>query len=358
MSQHKFSRLKLLLFSGVTLLFFVIAVEGYSRVRTCWATGNRNYLFWRPKVVLKERQNNVGFRGPDMEWAKPLEVLRVAALGGSTTFGFGNTLDRETYPRQLEGILREKYQPLQIEVINAGLNHGRSHAVLKRAPAAANLGADVIVIYSGYNDYDKGKVPQWGKVSKIVGELGDYEIQPNFFERLVHRLSLESVFFLRLREKIAKYWYGDINAYYRRKQIQKTVTEEVPLTPQIQDAVDQAVQEFVSVYQANLRRVIVFARLHGAEVVLAKIPIYRQHPWAQHMIDSGSLDAINQAVQALAEEYGLPVADVEGAFDAHPRPEDLFNLDWLHLSPEGNGLIAKTVAETIRKAGLIPNDSF
>ncbi len=145
---------------------------------------------------------------------------------------------------------------------------------------------------------------------------------------------------------------------YLRKQIQKTVTEEVPLTPQLQDAVEQAVQEFVSVYQANLRRVIVFARLHGAEVVLAKIPIYRQHPGAQHMIDSGSLDAINQAVQALAEEYGLPVADVEGAFDAHPRPEDLFNLDWLHLSPEGNGLIAKTVAETIRKAGLIPNDSF
>jgi lysophospholipase L1-like esterase len=70
------------------------------------------------------RINSHGLRQPETGWEKPPGTYRILALGDSWTFGF-RTENRDSYPRQLERILREGLRErgsrTSLEVINAGV---------------------------------------------------------------------------------------------------------------------------------------------------------------------------------------------------------------------------------------------
>ncbi len=61
--------------------------------------------------------NSQGLRAPEIE-PKPVDTLRIIALGDSVTHGWGVERE-ESYPAQLERILRERGH--RVEVINAGV---------------------------------------------------------------------------------------------------------------------------------------------------------------------------------------------------------------------------------------------
>jgi len=60
------------------------------------------------------------FRGADFADTPGDDTLRIVCLGDSTTFGTGSN-DDETYPAQLQNILRRRYPGRNVEVINAGI---------------------------------------------------------------------------------------------------------------------------------------------------------------------------------------------------------------------------------------------
>jgi hypothetical protein len=62
-------------------------------------------------------------------------------------------------------------------------------------------------------------------------------------------------------------------------------------------------------------------------------------------------DAAAARVRALVKELGLPLADVEAAFQGAPRPDPLFACPGCHYSPEGYALAARVVLETIDGGG-------
>lgn len=158
-------------FVCVTLVLAFLS-EGYLRVRPWIKTG----IFWRsvfwgtdqtyktdPKTGLRVlipysnfgpvHINSFGFRSPEITVEKPAGRLRLAFLGGSTTYCAEVSSDQMTWPYLVVAAIRRRYPDLDIDFIN-GAVPGYSTAGLKPyfEKHVARFHPDVIVIYEGAND--------------------------------------------------------------------------------------------------------------------------------------------------------------------------------------------------------------
>jgi lysophospholipase L1-like esterase len=96
-----------------------------------------------------------GWRGPEREPTFAEDELRVVALGDSCTFGKG-VVEADTWPRQLEAMLRERLGPgVRPLVFNLGVN-GYSMWQYERVleQAASLLRPHLVVVGYNVNDYD------------------------------------------------------------------------------------------------------------------------------------------------------------------------------------------------------------
>ena len=117
-------------------------------------------VFWRfkPNQVLADpevyrrpvRINNQGFRGADFALAKPAGTFRILCLGDSTTFGW-SVADDETYPFQLEKLLRERYPGRPVQVLNLGVT-GYTSLQGRELFRSENFRPDLVVFAFGPND--------------------------------------------------------------------------------------------------------------------------------------------------------------------------------------------------------------
>jgi lysophospholipase L1-like esterase len=153
-------------------LVLAFLCEGYVRVRPWIKTG----IFWRsvfwgtdqtyktdPKTGLRVlipysnlgpvHINSHGFRSPEIAVEKPAGRLRLAFLGGSTTFCAEVSSDQMTWPYLVVAAIQKRYPDLDIDFIN-GAVPGYSTAGLKPyfERHVARFHPDVIVIYEGAND--------------------------------------------------------------------------------------------------------------------------------------------------------------------------------------------------------------
>jgi lysophospholipase L1-like esterase len=112
----------------------------------------------RDNPVWEVSINALGFRGPELAAEKPADVFRVLCLGDSWTFG-ANVGQEETYPRQLEARLQERYSGARLEVWNLGVlgySSYQGRELLERRAIAWQ--PDLVVVAFGMND---GKVGGW-----------------------------------------------------------------------------------------------------------------------------------------------------------------------------------------------------
>lgn len=93
-----------------------------------------------------------GWRDREYPREKGAGVFRVVCIGDSRVFGLGLTAE-ETYPKQLERILRERQPGRAVEVINAGVPGytSREGAVLVREVLPA-FSPDLVIASFGHND--------------------------------------------------------------------------------------------------------------------------------------------------------------------------------------------------------------
>ena len=102
--------------------------------------------------------NSHGFRHSELELKKKEDVIRIFAIGGSTTYGVGVNHNIETWP----GILQEitnKYFPGKFEIINAGIPGGNSeHEYSILINKISKFQPDMIIQYDGYNDWQEYSV--------------------------------------------------------------------------------------------------------------------------------------------------------------------------------------------------------
>lgn len=97
--------------------------------------------------------NSLGFRGPEIEMPKPKGRIRIAVLGGSTTYESFVKDWRKDFARRLEQELRQSFPKKDIEVINAGLPGWDSWEDLVNLEfRLLDLDLDLIIPYEGAND--------------------------------------------------------------------------------------------------------------------------------------------------------------------------------------------------------------
>lgn len=138
---------------------------GNARIESIWAIPWQTY---RPGVELKlssgDRQlaitiNRHGFRTHEFATEKPAATIRIACVGGSTTFQ--GTTNEETYPALLEAKLRKKYPGVTIEVLNLGVSGLRSDYWLANPAALFRFKPDIVLQYEGVNDIAWRALPRY-----------------------------------------------------------------------------------------------------------------------------------------------------------------------------------------------------
>jgi len=128
--------------------------------------------------------NSFGFRSPEIEKAKPPGKLRIAFLGGSTTYCAEVSSNEMTWPHLVWKSLHEHWPTLNLDYINAGVPGYTTETLLRSLNArVAQFAPDIIVIYEATNDlssnsYDlahKQGVVQ-ARQEETIGWLGHHSL--------------------------------------------------------------------------------------------------------------------------------------------------------------------------------------
>ncbi|MFI4943354.1 MAG: hypothetical protein ACHP85_08830, partial [Burkholderiales bacterium] len=302
---------------------------------------------------------------------KPPGAVRVFVMGSSAAQGdpepaFG-------IARQLEVLLRDQYDGVQIEVVNAAVTAVNSHYVYAAARAALRLEPDVLVVYEGNNEvvgpFGAGTVftasaPPLPLVRAAVAfqetRLG--QLVGNVTRAAGRRLG---------RSRTPGAWHG--MRMFLEQQVHPT---------------DPALERAYRNYEGNLADTCRAARAAGVPVVLSTVAVNLRSsgPFAspdaaelyrlgreearagadakarRHLEQARDLDTLrfradsrtNAIVREVARrEAGVRLVDADAAFarqSPHDSPGDESFLDHVHLTFHGNYLLAVALFGAVREA--------
>jgi lysophospholipase L1-like esterase len=150
----------------VAVLAGLLLLEGALRVRQWWRYGTLAdplHLVDDPATGLRipvagERRGPVainaqGFRGPEIEVPKPRGRVRLAFLGGSTTYGASASSNETTWPSVVCQGLRARHPELEFDYANGGVpGYTTEQSLVNLRARIAPLAPDVVVIYHATND--------------------------------------------------------------------------------------------------------------------------------------------------------------------------------------------------------------
>ena len=144
----------------------LLAAEGAVRARAWYRHGTAGPVadIYEPDDLLGRRLrsgaavhgrnrnlsiNRWGFRGRDIPKEKPANTLRIAALGGSTTFGLEAGSDEAVWVARLAEILEERVGAGRYDSINAGVpGYSLEACTLQLTQRVLPLNPDIVIVYS------------------------------------------------------------------------------------------------------------------------------------------------------------------------------------------------------------------
>lgn len=190
-----------ILFLGLVVVLALIGLEGAVRVMNRvrlgrWvasdpeqaAANSRLYIghAWlgqipQPGVSVTSKGrhiniNSFGYRGPDFTMAKPSGVIRIACLGGSTTFDVKVTDDEHAWPAKMGTFLRAQLGVPPAEVINAGTNgYAMPQTIIDLSLRTLDVQPDWVICFPGVNDlaYSNRVQNQYGHSHEAIAWPAD-----------------------------------------------------------------------------------------------------------------------------------------------------------------------------------------
>jgi lysophospholipase L1-like esterase len=97
--------------------------------------------------------NSSGFRSPEISRYKPPTRLRIAFLGGSTTYCAEASSNEATWPHLVWKAIKKRYPKLDLDYINAGVpGYTTKKLLLALKMRVSEFHPDIIVIYEATND--------------------------------------------------------------------------------------------------------------------------------------------------------------------------------------------------------------
>jgi len=283
--------------------------------------------------------NSKGFRGKDYDLEKPDNILRIACLGGSSTFGYTDK-DDETYPNYLEKILKEELHGLKskkfnsVEVINLGIPHLDSEQIYSLfINEAISMKPDIVTFYEGVNDTVK---PLSNKNRNVV--LADYLewMSSNF---LIFRKSLGFNFMRYFIQRDVKYSKAYFIEYIKGRSA--IFIKNLDLIKKECDGRGikfyVITQQSKSFFVADMKGV---SYEREAELLRDKI---NKEPVRPKELCFLASSVLMSDLRKWAEDNNVIVVDGIKALD--DRRDCLTS--WVHLTPEGNNILAAAIAKSI-----------
>ncbi len=305
------------------------------------------------------RFNGHGMRDPkEYTFEKPKGARRVFLLGDSVVFG--HTEEALRLPPQLRAALEAKLPGVTVETPAfscPGWDFGSYLIVMKQA--VAQFETDDVVIGFVLNDLLGSWVPMTkdGEVD-VATPTGDPEravLDWPWIRAVVRNSALLT----------AIVWVG--KGFYAKS---RPIPLDVAKLAKGPHAFDEAVAALEpglvwlerTCKQRKLRcTVSVFPYGLQVEEGFARTVI---ESWYGKTFDPAVVnDGPQQAIWRACQRHGLPYVDLLPAFRAEPDPAGLFfdtpegRIDYVHLSPRGNALVAKVLAEALAQPPVVSADS-
>ncbi len=296
------------------------------------------------KIVGGERYvvtfNNHGFRGPDFARAARAGVVRVAALGGSSTFGYF-ARDEETWPRALERHLearRDRCPGVEaFEVLNFGIPHLDSAAIRSLFETEVlGFAPDVVTLYTGANETRQITRPagqarliawldaplrRWGERSlaaRYARHLLDTRVESFGEEDLRYHVAGRPEAFVERVAAIA-------NASRERGALFVVASQQLQSKSLPRDALRTVG------YEDEARRV-------GTRLASGERLGIEELQFLLHV-------ELTRALRAWVAETGTPFVDFIAALERRGRRDWLRS--WVHLDPRANEVLAAGFGEAI-----------
>lgn len=293
--------------------------------------------------------NALGFRGPETTWEKPDGRLRVLCLGGSSTYGHGPSSDATTWPAQLESMLRAARPGADIEVINAGCRgYSTFESLINLGIRCVDLRPDVVVVYHSINDARCALYPgvvrdntHWRAVWPVREESRMRDVLESSYVYLAWRRYLTD--WWETRRNLGSYVIRDFGKY-------------------ADDYAQPTGEQGFASFHRNVVSIVELCRDHGAQPVLVTQGID-----GSDLDGAGSKDLQMQAMdrmtgtlRAVAVERSVPLVDAREVLEAEAarqvaeRGADGIFTHEVHLTDAGAELLARTIAEALIGAGIVP----
>lgn len=334
---------KLALSLGLTV-FLLLGIEAAARVRQ-WAkygTAGQIYEFQEHPasglmIPIPGREtasmtiNSLSFRGPELGPKAPGD-LRVAFLGGSTTFCAEASADLATWPSLLTAALREEFPAHGWDYINAGVGgYSSQQSLLNLEHRVEPLEPDVIVIYHATNDLtrntrnqaqESGAYRGHADQTSLLGKwsLAWYLVEKNLLLRDRQEQSRDLT--TRLEpdyEALAATFRADLQQLVERAQAAAPVTALATFS--IRARREQSPEEQFAACNTSLY----YMPYMTPEVLLESFEVY------------------NQVIRAVAAESGCILLDCA---DSIPGDGEHFN-DSVHLLDPGCAALARCAAQNL-----------
>jgi len=311
--------------------------------------------------------NRHGFRGDPIDERKPPGTFRIFALGGSTTMGVGARYE-DTYPYQLQAMLRQRYPGVAIEVQNAGSAwYTTAHLLINYQLRVRPFEPDLIVAFEAINDLYRSFSPPWWAVGEFKPDyshyLGPYVRflgpDPRPGPSAAGWPVPDLLVWRRLRDGLlgapAPYRFDPGNLRKLRASLRPQAVETFKSLDSFRTYYDLLVRTI----QGDGRRVVMASQpfiytdalpLETRESLFFA-PIFCAEDGAYPTMESmaAGMRMFNRAAQAIAGSRGVPFLDFEGAV---PKTRAHF-FDDVHLTRTGNEILARMVFDWIVDQALI-----
>ncbi|MCU0285828.1 MAG: SGNH/GDSL hydrolase family protein, partial [Acidobacteria bacterium] len=241
--------------------------------------------------------NSRGFRAP--EWQpKKKGTLRIAALGGSTTYGMYSKDGHDVWPILLEKKLQEQWGP-KIEVLNLGIPGYTTHEIIGAAAMLVPiLTPDIVLIHVGANDAFAACYPDEGGPDNTRFRFSfSYRPIPPLLMFLMRNSRLVRVLAFRYIVSTKGYLPGDMIA-----------SMQYPHPPD-KEIVKNAAGASGIYFRQNISSLITLIKNTGAVPVLLTHPLnptweYPKNIFYQHMVEAHRRN--NRIIIEVAQHYQVP----------------------------------------------------
>lgn len=283
--------------------------------------------------------NSAGFRSPEIDNTKPPGSIRIAFIGGSTTFCSEVSSNEKTWPHLVWQQLVSKFPEQKMDYVNASVpGYTINSSTRNLEERVKSLNPDVIVLYHATNDLASNS----HSIAKKEGLLEEVAIYEPFWLSEYSLLSnlVEKNLMILARESEAQ--DVEIKIAYDDAQLRDPFYRDLSKLVETSQAMADLV--VLVTFSNRLRRdQSPEERLKASQTHLYHIP---------YLSINGLLDGFelyNRTIREIAASTGVLLIEVE---DLIPG-DDAHFIDSVHFTDRGSEAMAKLISR-----GLIESEQF